>query len=225
MKTLQSEFKEIVSLTRKYLQQHNKSRGLNIFFEGQDKEKQRLEGLSLNNVLLSVKDCQNCSLYQSRTNFVFGEGNEKAVLMFIGEAPGYDEDKAGRPFVGKAGQLLTKIIESIDFKREDVYIANILKCRPPENRNPSLDEIEACKNFLFQQIAIIKPKVICALGTFAAQTLLETDEKISRLRGSFYDFKGIKVMPTFHPSYLLRNVNEKRKVWHDMQKIRNFIRE
>ncbi|MGB2661425.1 MAG: uracil-DNA glycosylase, partial [Candidatus Omnitrophota bacterium] len=148
-----------------------------------------------------------------------GEGDPRADLMFIGEAPGGDEDRQGRPFVGRAGQLLTKIIESVGLKREDVFIGNILKCRPPGNRNPLPDEIAACNSFLLKQIDIIKPKVICALGKFAAQTLLDTETPISRLRGKFYDYHGTKLMPTYHPAYLLRNSQGKKDVWEDMKKV------
>jgi DNA polymerase len=154
---------------------------------------------------------------------VFGEGNEKATLLFIGEGPGYDEDVQGRPFVGKAGQLLTKIIESINLPREEVYIANIIKCRPPQNRNPEPDEIQSCNPFLMKQIRVIQPKIICALGTFAAQTLLKTDTKISALRGKFFDLEGIKVIPTYHPAFLLRNPERKREVWEDMKKIAEWL--
>ncbi len=144
--------------------------------------------------------------------------------MFVGEAPGADEDEQGLPFVGRAGQLLTKIIEAIEMRREDVYICNILKCRPPGNRNPEPDEIGSCEPFLLRQIATIRPKVICALGTFGAQTLLRTREPISRLRGQFIEYQGAKLMATFHPAYLLRNPGEKRKVWEDVQKIRDYLR-
>jgi uracil-DNA glycosylase len=169
-------------------------------------------------------DCRRCKLASTRTNIVFGTGNPNADLMFVGEAPGADEDEQGLPFVGRAGQLLTKIIQAIDMRREDVYICNILKCRPPQNRNPETDEIASCQPFLFRQIASIRPRVICALGTFGAQTLLRTKEPISRLRGQFIDFQGAKLMATFHPAYLLRNPNEKRKVWEDVQKIRDYLR-
>jgi len=169
-------------------------------------------------------DCTRCKLAPLRKNIVFGSGNPHAALMFVGEAPGADEDEQGLPFVGRAGQLLTKIIEAIEMKREDVYICNILKCRPPGNRNPELDEIASCQPFLFRQIQSVRPKVICALGTFGAQTLLQTREPISKLRGSFIEFRGVKLMATFHPAYLLRNPNEKRKVWEDMQKIRDYLR-
>ncbi len=169
-------------------------------------------------------DCRRCKLFQTRTHIVFGSGNPKADLMFVGEAPGADEDEQGLPFVGRAGQLLTKIIQAIEMRREDVYICNILKCRPPKNRNPESDEIAACQPFLLRQIAAIQPRVICALGTFGAQTLLRTKEPIGRLRGNFIDFHGAKLMATFHPAYLLRNPNEKRKVWEDVQKIRDYLR-
>ena len=142
----------------------------------------RLETLTLADVRKELGDCQRCKLHRTRKTIVFGEGNEKATLMFIGEGPGYDEDVQGRPFVGKAGQLLTKIIESINLSREEVYIANIIKCRPPQNRNPEPDEIESCNPFLTKQIRVIQPKIICALGTFSAQTLLKTDTKITALR-------------------------------------------
>jgi len=169
-------------------------------------------------------DCRRCKLAPGRTNIVFGSGNPHAELMFVGEAPGADEDAQGLPFVGRAGQLLSKIIEAINMRREDVYICNILKCRPPGNRNPESDEISACEPFLFRQIASIRPKVICALGTFGAQTLLRTKEPISRLRGNFFEYRGAKLMATFHPAYLLRNPNEKRKVWDDVQKIRDYLK-
>lgn len=163
--------------------------------------------------------CTKCPLCKSRTQVVFGTGNPKAELMFIGEAPGADEDAQGLPFVGRAGQLLTKIIEAMGFKREDVYIANILKCRPPGNRPPKPEEIEQCEPYLLSQIDHIKPKMIVALGSFAAQTLLKTDKKISGLRGIFHDYHGVRLMPTFHPAYLLRNPNDKKLVWDDMKQV------
>ena len=166
-----------------------------------------------------VSSCERCPLAETRTNVVFGEGHPRARLMFIGEAPGGDEDKQGRPFVGRAGQLLTKIIESIGLERKDVFIANILKCRPPGNRNPLPSEIAACSPYLIKQIELIRPEVICALGKFAAQTLLNTETPISRLRGTFYDFRGIKLMPTYHPAYLLRNPGGKKEVWEDMKSL------
>ncbi|MFH1665363.1 MAG: uracil-DNA glycosylase [Candidatus Omnitrophota bacterium] len=173
----------------------------------------------LESLKAEVMCCLRCPLAETRTNVVFGEGNIKADLMFIGEAPGRDEDEQGRPFVGRAGQLLTKIIESIGLKREDVYIANILKCRPPDNRNPLPGEIAACSPQLIRQIELIKPKVICALGKFSAQTLLASETSISSLRGKFHDYRGVKLMPTYHPAYLLRNSGGKKDVWADMQLI------
>ncbi|MCH8290940.1 uracil-DNA glycosylase [Candidatus Poribacteria bacterium] len=163
--------------------------------------------------------CTRCELHQTRKTVVFGTGNENADLMFVGEAPGADEDRSGEAFVGRAGQLLTKIIEAMELTRDEVYIANVIKCRPPGNRNPSSFEIETCEPFLQKQIELIKPKVICALGAFAAQTLLRTNQRISMLRGRFHDYHGVKVMPTYHPAYLLRNPHGKRDVWEDMKKI------
>jgi len=171
-----------------------------------------------------IGDCTRCKLHaQGRRQIVFGVGNPDADLMFVGEAPGADEDVQGIPFVGRAGQLLTKIIEAIDLKREDVYIANVIKCRPPGNRNPEQDEVETCEPFLFQQIDAIKPKVIVALGKFGAQTLLRTLDPISRLRGRVYEFRGAKLIPTFHPAYLLRNPASKREVWEDMKVVRSLL--
>jgi DNA polymerase len=167
-------------------------------------------------------DCQRCKLAPKRTNIVFGSGNPNAELVFVGEAPGADEDEQGLPFVGRAGQLLTKIIESIDpaIKRPDVYICNVLKCRPPENRNPEPDEVFACNPFLRKQLAAIRPKIVCCLGTFAAQTVLQTATSIGKLRGRFHDVDGIRVIATFHPAYLLRSPDKKREVWEDMKQIR-----
>lgn len=173
----------------------------------------------LNAIRKELGDCTRCKLHSGRNNLVFGVGNPEAELVFVGEGPGRDEDLKGEPFVGKAGQLLTRIIEAMGLKRQDVYIANIIKCRPPNNRNPEPDEISTCEPFLKKQLEAIHPRVICALGTFAAQTLLKTDSKISQLRGKFHYYEGIKVMPTFHPAYLLRNPREKRKVWEDMQQV------
>ena len=174
----------------------------------------------LESVRAEIGDCQRCKLAPKRTNIVFGSGNPSAELVFVGEAPGYDEDQQGLPFVGRAGQLLTKIIESINLKREDVYICNVLKCRPPENRNPEPDEVAACNPFLKKQLAAIRPKIVCCLGTFAAQTVIQTAAPISRLRGKFFDLDGIRVIATFHPAYLLRSPEKKREVWEDMKQIR-----
>jgi uracil-DNA glycosylase len=176
--------------------------------------------MTLESIREEIGDCQRCKLAPKRTNIVFGSGNPNAELVFVGEAPGYDEDQQGLPFVGRAGQLLTKIIESINFKREDVYICNVLKCRPPENRNPEPDEVAACNPFLKKQLATIRPKIVCCLGTFAAQTVLQNAAPISKLRGKFFDMDGIRVIATFHPAYLLRSPDKKREVWEDMKQIR-----
>jgi len=167
--------------------------------------------------------CKLCTL--GRSQIVFGVGNSKARLMFVGEAPGEDEDKKGEPFVGRAGQLLTKIIEAIGMTREQVYIANIIKCRPPGNRNPEPDEIAECEPFLFRQIDAIQPKVIVPLGKFAAQSLLKTVDPITKLRGRQFDYRGAVLIPTFHPAYLLRNPSAKREVWEDMKKVRSILQE
>jgi DNA polymerase len=170
-------------------------------------------------------DCTRCKLHAGRTQIVFGVGNPKAKLVFVGEAPGADEDAQGEPFVGRAGQLLTKIIQAMGLQREDVYICNIIKCRPPSNRTPESDEILACQPFLLKQLQAIGPQFVCALGGPAAQTLLQTKEPISRLRGKFYDFHGIPLLPTFHPAYLLRNPHEKKTVWEDMKLLLQKMRE
>ena len=171
-----------------------------------------------------IGDCARCKLHRlGRTQIVFGVGNPSADLMFVGEAPGADEDIQGIPFVGRAGQLLTKIIEAIGLSRDEVYIANVIKCRPPENRNPEPDEVESCERFLFQQIDDIKPRVIVALGTFAARALLKTQDPISRLRGRIYDYRGAKLIPTFHPAFLLRSPDRKRDVWEDMKQVRALL--
>jgi DNA polymerase len=174
----------------------------------------------LASIRAEIGDCQRCKLAPKRTNIVFGSGNPNADLVFVGEAPGFDEDQQGLPFVGRAGQLLTKIIESINLKREDVYICNVLKCRPPDNRNPEPDEVAACNPFLKKQLTTIRPKVVCCLGTFAAQTVLQTVAPISKLRGKFFDVDGIRIIATFHPAYLLRSPEKKREVWEDMKQIR-----
>jgi uracil-DNA glycosylase len=169
-------------------------------------------------------DCSRCKLHTlGRKQVVFGVGNPNADLMFVGEAPGADEDIQGEPFVGRAGQLLTKIIEAINLRREDVYIANVIKCRPPQNRNPEPDEVEQCEPFLFRQIDVIKPKVIVALGKFAAQCLLKTTEPITRIRGREYRYRDAILMPTYHPAYLLRNPSSKREVWEDMKRVRELL--
>lgn len=167
-----------------------------------------------------IGDCRRCKLSNRRTNIVFGEGNPSARLMFIGEAPGKEEDLQARPFVGNAGMLLTRLIERMGFKREDVYIANIVKCRPPMNRDPEIDEIEKCRGFIERQIEIINPAVIMSLGRISVQTLTgNTKLKITAIRGNFFDYKGIPLMPTFHPAYLIRNPKDKWLTWGDAQKV------
>lgn len=178
---------------------------------------------SLQDIRADIGDCQRCKLAPTRRNIVFGQGHPQARLMFVGEAPGADEDEQGLAFVGKAGQLLTKIIEAIGLTREDVFIANVIKCRPPNNRNPEPDEIDQCQPFLERQIEAIQPRVIVGLGKFGGQWLLKTMEPISRIRGRVGEYKGIKVVPTFHPAYLLRTPGAKRDVWEDMKLVRSLL--
>jgi DNA polymerase len=179
---------------------------------------------ALDAIRADIGDCTRCKLHTlGRTKIVFGVGNPRADLMFVGEAPGADEDEQGIPFVGRAGQLLTRIIEAIGLKREDVYIANVIKCRPPGNRNPEPDEVATCEPFLLRQIDAIRPKVIVALGTFAARTLVGANVPISRLRGRVFTCRGARLVPTFHPAYLLRNPEAKRDTWEDMKKVRRLL--
>jgi DNA polymerase len=182
--------------------------------QNSDERERELEKLRL-----EVLQCKACPLHKTRKKPVVGEGNPRAILVFIGEAPGAEEDEQGRPFVGKAGELLTKIIKAMGLERKEVYITNVLKCRPPGNRNPRPEEIKACWPFLERQIEIIKPKLICTLGTFATQTFLGTQQKITFQRGSFKEWRGIKVLPTFHPAFLLRNPQYKRLAWEDIKKL------
>ncbi len=174
-------------------------------------------------IRLEVGDCTRCPLHQGRTHIVHTEGNRKARLMFVGEAPGADEDIQARPFVGRAGQLLTKIIEAIGLKREEVLIGNVNRCRPPANRPPTLEEASMCKPFLLREIAAVQPEVIVVMGNTAMKNLLDTREGITKLRGQFQDYKGIKVMPTFHPAYLLRDPSKKRETWEDLKKVREYL--
>jgi DNA polymerase len=170
-------------------------------------------------------DCQRCKLAKGRTNLVFGVGNPDAHLVFVGEGPGADEDAQGEPFVGKAGQLLNKMIEAMGYRRQDVYICNVVKCRPPGNRNPEPDEIEACEPFLKRQLAALRPRMIVTLGKFAAQCLLRDDTPISRLRGNFRAYEGIQLMPTFHPAYLLRDPTKKKETWEDLKTVMAALRD
>ena len=175
-------------------------------------------------VQAELGDCTRCKLSGlGRQNIVFGVGNPSAELMFVGEAPCRDEDAQGIPFVGRAGKKLTQIIEAIGQSRESVYIANVIKCRPPKNRNPESDEVETCERFLFAQVDAIQPRVIVALGTFAARTLLRSDAPISKLRGREYEYRGAALIPTFHPAYLLRNPQSRREVWEDMKRVRALL--
>jgi len=171
-----------------------------------------------------VLNCHLCNLSKTRTNVVFGEGNPNADLMFIGEAPGREEDLQGKPFVGRSGELLTKMIENVlNIKREEIYIANIIKCRPPQNRDPEIEEVESCKPYLLKQIEIIKPKIIVTLGRIAFKYLLNNETPITKARGNLYEFNGIKVIPTFHPSYLLRNPSKKKEAFIDLKFIKEFL--
>lgn len=180
----------------------------------------RIEGDTLDRIRADITpNCTRCKLHKARTQIVFGVGNPKAQLVFVGEGPGRDEDEQGEPFVGRAGKLLTQMIEAMSLKREDVYICNVVKCRPPENRLPEKDEIATCSPFLLRQLGVIHPKVICCLGACSAQTLLETTQGISRFRGEWFDYRGAKLIATYHPAYLLRNPAAKGEVWKDLQKV------
>jgi len=176
---------------------------------------------NLSSLQTEVEACVACGLHKTRNMVVFGTGNPQARIMFVGEAPGEEEDKQGKPFVGRAGNLLTKMIAAIGFQREEVFIANVLKCRPPGNRDPKPDEVAACEHFLIEQIKAVKPVIICALGTHAAQTLLKTDESIGNMRGKLHDYHGVPLIPTYHPSFLLRSPNMKKLAWVDLQMLRD----
>jgi DNA polymerase len=179
---------------------------------------------TLDEVRAALGDCRRCKLAGGRTNLVYGVGDPHARLVFVGEGPGADEDAKGEPFVGRAGQLLTEIItKGMKLRRQDVYICNVVKCRPPGNRNPEPDEVAACEPFLVRQLRGIGPEVIVALGKFAAQTLLRSKTPITQLRGRWFDYQGIMLMPTFHPAYLLRNPGDKRLVWEDIQKVMRLL--
>lgn len=225
------ESDKIIQELRRTLTYYQKNLGLRALPKGDEMPlkpvktttSQRHSGKTLEAIREELGDCRRCPLHRGRTNIVFGVGNPNAELMFVGEAPGHDEDLQGEPFVGRAGQLLTKIILAMGMKREEVYIGNINKCRPPNNRAPLPDEVEACLPFIKAQIEAIQPRVIVCLGAVAFQNLLQTGEKITRVRGQWREFMGIKVMPTYHPAFLLRNPNMKRAVWEDMKKVRDFL--
>jgi DNA polymerase len=235
MQDIHKEFAEILSAVRVHLE-YQSALGVSVVPvagtrpapppspapapEQQKKEETALPALDLAAIRSELGDCVRCSLHTGRKTIVFGEGNPRAAIMFVGEGPGFEEDQQGRPFVGEAGQLLTKIIEGgMGIKRADVYICNIVKCQPPDNRNPEPDEVEACIGFLKQQIAAIDPKVIVTLGNVPTQSLLNTKQGITKLRGTWQSYGDIPVMPTFHPAYLLRSPGEKKKVWEDIQKV------
>jgi uracil-DNA glycosylase len=179
----------------------------------------KIVGDSLPKIFTDIGDCTRCKLHRGRTKLVFGDGNPKADLVFVGEGPGRDEDAQGLPFVGRAGKLLTQMIEAMGLQRKDVYICNVVKCRPPENRTPEKDEVQTCSPFLLRQLDAIAPKVIVCLGSVAAQTLLQTNRGISHFRGEWLDFRGRKLLATYHPAYLLRNPGAKGEVWKDLQKV------
>lgn len=182
------------------------------------------EDRTLDDIRADVGDCTRCKLHCSRTQIVFGEGDPRARIMFVGEGPGAEEDAQGRPFVGRAGQLLNRMIEAMGFRREEVYITNVIMCRPPSNRTPEPDEIATCEPFLFRKIRVIKPDVVVALGSIAAQSLLGTKASISQIRGRFFEAHGTKVLPTFHPAFLLRAPERKREAWEDLKKVRDYVR-
>lgn len=181
------------------------------------------EDRTLEEIRADVGDCTRCKLHRSRTTIVFGEGDPRARIMFVGEGPGAEEDAQGRPFVGRAGQLLNRMIEAMGFRREEVYITNVVMCRPPSNRTPEPDEIATCEPFLFRKIRVIRPDVVVALGAIAAQSLLGTKAPIGQIRGRFFDAHGTKVMPTFHPAFLLRAPERKREAWEDLRKVRDYV--
>ncbi|HLP99780.1 MAG TPA: uracil-DNA glycosylase [Candidatus Limnocylindria bacterium] len=184
---------------------------------------ERVQNDSLERIRADIGDCKRCRLCERRTNIVFGDGNGKAELVFIGEGPGHDEDVQGLPFVGRAGKLLTQMIEAMGLQRRDVYICNVVKCRPPENRAPEKDEIAICSPFLLRQLDVIQPKVIVCLGAVALKALLGAERGITHLRGQWLEYRGTRLMPTYHPAYLLRNPSAKGDVWKDLQKVMNVL--
>lgn len=216
---MHKELKELINLTKRHIENMKKS-GIkevpmtlphNIYISS---------GKTLEQFYQEIKNCKKCSLGKTRTKFVFADGNADAELVFVGEAPGYDEDQKGLPFVGRAGQLLTKIIEAMGLKRADVYICNVLKCRPPNNRPPLPEEVEKCRPYLTEQLSLLKKKkIICCLGVSAANGLLGLGMSMKDMRGNWYEYENTPVIVTYHPAYLLRNPPEKRKVWNDMKKI------
>jgi len=220
--------RELVDEVRAWLAWAQESGLQNLAPQARRADPAKVETVTRLPVLEAVRtelgECTRCKLHKTRTNIVFGVGSPEARLMFVGEAPGEDEDLQGYPFVGKAGQLLTKMIEAMGLRREDVYICNTVKCRPPNNRNPEPDELLACEPFLKGQLVAVKPEAIVTLGKFAAQALLREQTPITRLRGQWREYEGIPVMPTFHPAYLLRSPAEKGKVWEDLKQVMKRLR-
>ena len=222
---MRNELREIVKLTLNYLKVQKEAGLTEMFSEKKTETKRISRAEALASLQEKVTKCRKCGLYKTRKNIVFGNGNPDAELVFVGEAPGQEEDEQGLPFVGQAGQLLTKIIQAIGLVRQDVYICNVLRCRPPMNRSPLPEEINSCRPYLEMQLKIIQPKVICALGKFAAQVLLNTQLPILKIRGIPYNYGSSKVIATLHPGYLLRNPAGKRLVWNDMKKVRELLKE
>jgi DNA polymerase len=216
---LSDQLSDVIQLVRGYCRQQADQGGDEWYLIGRATQSQA-RSVSLESVRRQFADCRRCRLCATRTHLVFGSGPDTADIVFVGEAPGRDEDLQGAPFVGRAGQLLTRIIEAIGLRREDVYIGNILKCRPPENRDPLPDEMECCRPILDAQLRIIRPKMICALGRIAAQALLGTQKPLTQLRGRIHEYAGARVVVTYHPAALLRNPNLKRPTWEDMQMFR-----
>ena len=226
---IKEEYLQLATTVREYVEEQLQL-GLFEAEVPESEQKSEYADLDLTALNADAQSCIKCGLHEGRKSVVFGVGNPNADLMFVGEAPGADEDRQGEPFVGRAGQLLTKIIEAMKLTREDVYIANVLKCRPPKNRNPAPDEVETCSPYLLRQIELIQPKVIVTLGNFSAKMLLDTNIGITALRGEFHEYAYAKqdsqvpvVMPTYHPAYLLRNPNAKRDVWEDMQQVMAYL--
>ena len=226
---IRAECLQLVATVREYVEEQLQLGLFEAEIEESEPESE-FANLDLSALDADAQSCTKCGLHEGRNTVVFGVGNSEADLMFVGEAPGADEDKQGEPFVGRAGQLLTKIIEAMQLTRNDVYIANVLKCRPPGNRDPAPNEVETCSPYLVRQITLIQPKVIVALGSFAEKMLLDTRTGITALRGQFHEYALVKqsdnapvVMPTYHPAYLLRNPNAKRDVWEDMQQVMAFL--
>ena len=222
------EIKQLLSLSKGYLLQQEELFGVDLPFFANNEEPSealKLKTEQLKNFYLEIKGCMNCALGSTRNNFVFGDGNPDADIMVIGEAPGADEDETGHPFVGRAGQLLTAILKAVNFQRKDVFICNILKCRPPQNRKPQSDEVAKCSPYLHRQIEIIQPKIILALGATAANTLLENQSALGDMRGKVHQYRGVPLIVTFHPAALLRNPNWKAHTWQDIQTVRKMYDE